>query len=124
PTLSDGITSQKGLMALIGDVGTGKTMLCRALLRELPKDVKSALVLNPYLSDAELLGTILDDLGVERRGSTKGELMAVLSQYLLTAGGEGKNVVVILDEAQQMSDGAIEKIRILTTLETATRELL
>jgi general secretion pathway protein A len=123
-TLIYGITSQKGLLALIGDVGTGKTMLCRALLRELPKEVKSALVLNPYLSDSELLGTILDDLGVERRGSTKGELMAVLSQYLLTAGGEGKTVVVILDEAQQMSDAALEQIRILSTLETATRKLL
>ncbi len=123
-TLIYGITSQKGLMALIGDVGTGKTLLCRALLRELPKDVRSALVLNPYLSDAELLGTILDDLGVERRGSTKGELMTVLSQYLLTAGDEGKTVVVILDEAQQMSMEALEQIRILSTLETATRKLL
>jgi len=123
-TLIYGITSQKGLMALIGDVGTGKTMLCRALLRELPKDVGSALVLNPFLSDAELLGTILDDLGVERRGSTKGELMSVLSQYLLTAGAEGKTVVVVLDEAQQMSVEALEQIRILSTLETATRKLL
>jgi general secretion pathway protein A len=123
-TLIYGITSQKGLMALIGDVGTGKTMLCRALLRELPKEVRSALVLNPYLSDAELLGTILDDLGVERRGSTRGELMSVLSQYLLAAGAEGKTVVVILDEAQQMSVEALEQIRILSTLETATRKLL
>jgi general secretion pathway protein A len=123
-TLIYGITSQKGLMALIGDVGTGKTVLCRALLRELPKEVRSALVLNPYLSDAELLGAILDDLGVERRGSTKGELMNVLSQYLLSAGSEGKTVVVILDEAQQMSIDALEQIRILSTLETATRKLL
>ena len=123
-TLLYGITSQKGLMALIGDVGTGKTVLCRALLRELPKNVKSALVLNPYLSDAELLGTILDDLGVERRGGSKGELMTVLSQYLLAAGAEGKTVVVILDEAQQMSVEALEQIRILSTLETATRKLL
>jgi len=123
-TLIYGITSQKGLMALIGDVGTGKTMLCRALLRELPKDVGSALVLNPYLSDAELLGTILDDLGVERRGSTKGELMSALSQHVLAAGAEGKTVVVILDEAQQMSVEALEQIRILSTLETATRKLL
>src|SRR5215471_415430 len=111
-------------MALIGDVGTGKTILCRALLRELPKDVISALVLNPYLSDAELLGTILDDLGAERRGSTKGELMSALSQYLLAAGEEGKTVVVILDEAQQMSVEALEQVRILSTLETATRKLL
>ena len=119
-----GITSQKGLMALIGDVGTGKTTLCRALLRELPPGVQSALVLNPHLSDAELLGAILDDLGLERRGATKGELMAVLSQHLLAAGAEGKTVVVILDEAQQMSVQALEQIRILSTLETPTRKLL
>jgi general secretion pathway protein A len=119
-----GITSQKGLMALIGDVGTGKTTLCRALLRELPHGVQSALVLNPHLSDAELVGAILDDLGLERRGATKGELMGVLSQHLLAAGAEGKTVVVILDEAQQMSVPALEQIRILSTLETPTRKLL
>ena len=120
-----GITSQKGLMALIGDVGTGKTTLCRALLRELPADVQSALVLNPHLSDVELMGTILDDLGVDRRGAaTKGELMTVLNQHLLAVGEEGKTVVVVLDEAQQMSDASLEQIRILSTLETATRKLL
>ena len=119
-----GITSQKGLMALIGDVGTGKTTLCRALLRELPDDVQSALVLNPHLSDSELIGTILDDLGVERRGASRGELMTTLSQYLLTAGSEGKTVVVIVDEAQQMSVESLEQIRLLSNLETATRKLL
>ncbi len=123
-TLLYGITSQKGLMALIGDVGTGKTTLCRALLRELPGEVQSALVLNPHLSDVELVGTILDDLGIERRGTTKGELMTTLNQYLLAAGAEGKTVVVVLDEAQQMTDEALEQIRILSTLETATRKLL
>ena len=123
-TLLYGITSQKGLMALIGDVGTGKTTLCRALLRELPETVQSALVLNPHLSDTELLGAILDDLGIERRGTTKGELMTVLSQHLLAAGEQGKTVVVILDEAQQMGVEALEQIRILSTLETATRKLL
>ena len=123
-TLLYGITSQKGLMALIGDVGTGKTTLCRALLRELPKEVQSALVLNPHLSDVELVATILDDLGVDRKGTTKGELMSELSQHLLAAGGEGATVVVILDEAQQMSVDALEQIRLLSTLETATRKLL
>jgi general secretion pathway protein A len=123
-TLLYGITSQKGLMALIGDVGTGKTTLCRALLRELPREVQSALVLNPHLSDTELLGTILDDLGAERRGATKGELMTTLSQHLLAAGADGKTVVVLLDEAQQMTVEALEQIRILSTLETATRKLL
>jgi len=123
-TLLYGITSQKGLMALVGDVGTGKTTLCRALLRELPDNVQSALVLNPHLSDADLIGTILDDLSVERRGTTKGELMTTLSQYLLAAGSEGKTVLVIVDEAQQMSVESLEQIRILSNLETATRKLL
>jgi general secretion pathway protein A len=123
-TLLYGITSQKGLMALVGDVGTGKTTLCRALLRELPDTVQSALVLNPHLSDADLIGTILDDLGVERRGATKGELMAALSQHLLAIGSEGKTALVIVDEAQQMSVESLEQIRILSNFETATRKLL
>jgi general secretion pathway protein A len=119
-----GVTSQKGLMALIGDVGTGKTTLGRALLRELPADVHSALVLNPHLSGAELMGAILDDLGVERKGSTKGELMTTLGEYLLTAGERGETVLVVVDEAQQMSVEALEQIRILSNLETPTRKLL
>jgi general secretion pathway protein A len=119
-----GVTSQKGLMALIGDVGTGKTTLGRALLRELPEDVHSALVLNPHLSGAELMGAILDDLGVERKGSTKGELMTTLGEYLLTAGEKGETVLVVVDEAQQMSVEALEQIRILSNLETPTRKLL
>ena len=123
-TLVYGITSQKGVMALIGDVGTGKTTLCWALMRELPEHVQSALVLNPHLSDSELLAAILHDLGVEHRGATKGELMAALHNFLLGAGREGKTVVVILDEAQRMSVRALEQIRILSNLETPKRKLL
>ena len=123
-SLRYGIASQKGIMALIGDVGTGKTTLCRALLQELPKDVQSALILNPHLSDTELLGAILDDLGLERRGATRAELMLVLVEHLLAAGAAGRTVVVILDEAQQMSIEALEQIRILSNLETPSRKLL
>jgi general secretion pathway protein A len=119
-----GVTTSKGVMLLLGDVGTGKTTLCRALLRELPAEAESVLVLNPHLSETELVGAILDDLGLERRGSTRGELMTVLSQHLLAAGGEGKTVVVVVDEAQQMSVGALEQVRILSTLEAPDRKLL
>src|SRR5256886_813193 len=119
-----GVTTSKGVMLLLGDVGTGKTTLCRVLLRELPAEAESVLVLNPHLSETELVGAILDDLGLERRGSTRGELMTVLSQHLLAAGGEGKTVVVVVDEAQQMSVGALEQVRLLSTLEAPDRKLL
>src|SRR5262245_50529281 len=124
-TLLYGVTSQKGLMALVGDVGTGKTTLCRTLLRDLPDTVQSALVLNPHLSGVDLIDTLLDDLGVEHRPSaTKGELMSALSQYLLAAGAAGKTVLVIVDEAQRMSVESLEQIRILSNLETPTRKLV
>src|SRR3972149_4229615 len=71
-TLVYGITSQKGVMALIGDVGTGKTPLCWALMRELPEHVQSALVHTPLLSDSELPSVNLRDLGVEHGGATQG----------------------------------------------------
>jgi general secretion pathway protein A len=119
-----GVSTSKGVMLLLGDVGTGKTTLCRALLRELPPETESVLLLNPHLSETELVGAILDDLGVERRGTTRGELMTVLNAYLLTAGGEGKAVVIVADEAQQMSMETLEQLRILSTLEAPGRKLL
>jgi general secretion pathway protein A len=119
-----GVGTNKGVMLLLGDVGTGKTTVCRALLRELPAETESVLLLNPHLSEPELVGAILDDLGVERRGSTRGELMAVLNAYLLAAGGEGKTVVVVADEAQQMAVETLEQLRILSTLEAPGRKLL
>src|SRR3989442_1009077 len=119
-----GVTTSKGVMLLLGDVGTGKTTLCRALLRELPAEAESVLLLNPHLSETELVGAILDDLGLERRGKTRGELMTVLSQHLLAAGGQGKTVVVVVDEAQHMSMEALEQARILSTLEAPDRKLL
>ena len=119
-----GVTTSKGVMLLLGDVGTGKTTLCRALLRELPPQAESVLLLNPHLSETELVGAILDDLGVERRGSTRGELMATLNAYLLSAGAEGKIVVIVADEAQQMSVETLEQLRILSTLEAPGCKLL
>src|SRR5438034_1287136 len=119
-----GVTTSKGVMLLLGDVGTGKTTLCRALLRELPAEAESVLLLNPHLSETELVGAILDDLGLERRGKTRGELMTVLSQHLLAAGGQGKSVLVVVDEAQHMSVEALEQVRLLSTLEAPDRKLL
>ena len=122
--LLTGIARETGVMVLVGDVGTGKSLLCRALCAELSPDVRSVLVINPYLSGAELIGTILDDLGVARAGSTHGALMAALARHLLALGAEGQSVVVIVDEAQQMSVEALEQIRILSTIDMPGKKLL
>src|SRR2546426_2705217 len=77
-----GVTTGKGVMLLLGDVGTGKTTLCRALLRELPAEAQSVLLLNPHLSETELVGAILDDLDLERRGSARGGGMDGVHHHL------------------------------------------
>src|SRR2546427_5837106 len=90
-----GVTTSKGVMLLLGDVGTGKTTLCRALLRELPAEAESVLLLNPHLSETELVGAILDDLGLERRGKTRGEVVTGVSPQLPAPGGPGASGPVV-----------------------------
>src|SRR5512141_2146226 len=115
-----------GFVQLTGEVGTGKTTLCRLLLEQLPEHTRVALVLNPKLSPVELLETICEELKLdvgERRGSLKG-LVDTLNAYLLDAYAQGLRVVLIVDEAQNLSTEALEQIRLLTNLETPTQKLL
>jgi general secretion pathway protein A len=115
-----------GFVQLTGEVGTGKTTLCRLLLEQLPENTRVALVLNPRLSPVELLETICEELKLdiaERRGSLKG-LVDTLNAYLLDAYAQGLRVVLIVDEAQNLSTDALEQVRLLTNLETPTQKLL
>ena len=115
-----------GFVQLTGEVGTGKTTLCRLLLEQLPENVRVALVLNPRLSPLELLQSIAEELKIDiegRRDSLKG-LVDALNAYLLDAYSKGLRVVLIVDEAQNLSAEALEQIRLLTNLETATQKLL
>ena len=115
-----------GFVQLTGEVGTGKTTLCRLLLEQLPENTRVALVLNPKLSPVELLETICEELKLdmgERRGSLKG-LVDTLNAYLLDAYAQGLRVVLIIDEAQELSVDALEQVRLLTNLETPTQKLL
>ena len=115
-----------GFVQLTGEVGTGKTTLCRLLLEQLPENARVALVLNPKLSPLELLETICEELHIEigqRRGSLKA-LVDALNAYLLEAYAQGLRVVLIIDEAQNLSTEALEQVRLLTNLETATQKLL
>lgn len=115
-----------GFVQLTGEVGTGKTTLCRLLLEQLPENTRAALVLNPNLSPVELLETICEELKLsidEQCGSLKG-LVDTLNAYLLDAYAQGLRVVLIADEAQNLSIDALEQIRLLTNLETPTQKLL
>ena len=115
-----------GFVQLTGEVGTGKTTLCRLLLEQLPENTRVALVLNPRVSPVELLETICEELHLDiegRRGSIK-PLVDTLNVYLLDAYAQGLRVVLIIDEAQNLSFDALEQVRLLTNLETATQKLL
>ena len=115
-----------GFVQLTGEVGTGKTTLCRLLLEQLPDKTRVALLLNPLLSPVELLETICEELHIEiedARGSLK-TLTDRLNAFLLKAHAAGERVVVIIDEAQNLSVDSLEQVRLLTNLETATQKLL
>src|SRR5690606_6472520 len=116
-----------GFVLLTGEVGTGKTTLSRLMLEQLPEDTRVALVLNPRQAPLELLQTLCEELHVEvpagARNSSKA-LVDALNAYLLHAHAEGLRVVLVIDEAQDLSVDALEQVRLLTNLETDTRKLL
>src|ERR1700733_6542206 len=115
-----------GFVQLTGEVGTGKTTICRLVLEQLPENTRVALVLNPKLSPIELLETIGEELKLDIsavKGSLKG-LVDTLNTYLLDAYAQGLRVVLIVDEAQNLSAESLEQVRLLTNLETPTQKLL
>jgi general secretion pathway protein A len=122
-----GITEAGGFIQLTGEVGTGKTTVVRSLLGQIPQNADVALILNPRITPAEFLLTICEELRLAvpagDRGSVK-ELVDILNRRLLTAHAEGRRVIVIVDEAQNLSADVLEQVRLLTNLETATQKLL
>jgi general secretion pathway protein A len=127
------ITRREGFIILTGDIGTGKTTLCRTLLEELNRRTFTALVLNPFLTVSELLREVLLSYGVVSRDglrsgrlatASKHELVRTLHEFLLSLVPIGANAVLIIDEAQHLSVDVLEEIRILSNLETEHRKLL
>jgi len=125
--LAYGISEAGGFIQLTGEVGTGKTTVLRSLLQQLPAHCDVALILNPRVTDAEFLLCICDELHVqvppESTGSVK-ELVDLLTHFLLDAHGRGRRIVLMVDEAQNLSPDVLEQVRLLTNLETATQKLL
>ncbi len=124
---------REGFVVVTGDIGTGKTTLCRALLEQIDRKTFTALVLNPFLSEADLLKLILQDFGVVSRddvkhgrlsGITKQELIDTLYDFLLGLLPIQANAVLIIDEAQNLPLEVLEQLRILSNLETDKEKLL
>lgn len=121
-----GLGEGGGFVQLTGEVGTGKTTICRCLLGQVPENVDLALVLNPKVTSTELIATVCDELGIEYpEGNTSiKSLTDVLNRYLLDAHARGRRTVLIIDEAQNLSADVLEQVRLLTNLETSTQKLL
>jgi general secretion pathway protein A len=121
-----GITMGGGFVALTGEVGTGKTTLCRCLVQQLPANIDIALILNPKLNAIELLSTLCDELSIvyNKTDRTLKNLIDNITQYLLSAFAEGRGTVLLIDEAQNLSLEVLEQIRLLTNLETTKAKLL
>ena len=120
-----GIDQREGFILITGDVGTGKTTLCRALLARLRKGYRTAYVFNPILSPKDLLKNVLEEFGEPvKDGLTKQDLMSQLNQLFLTFFKRGENAVLIIDEAQDLESDTLENIRLLSNLETTKEKLL
>lgn len=115
-----------GFVQLTGEVGTGKTTMCRCLLEQLPEKTQVALILNPLVTPREMLATICEELGIETEGiaNSSKALVDALNKYLLGKHADGWQVVVVIDEAQNLSPEALEQVRLLTNLETSKQKLL
>ncbi len=124
--LEYGLYETNGFVLLTGEIGTGKTALCRYLLDHLPADIGVALILNPRQSAFELVANICDDLHISYPSDTSSvkSLVDVLNQSLLENHSRGRRTVLIIDEARILSDEVLEQVRLLTNLETAKHKLL
>ncbi len=120
-----GIGEGGGFVLLSGEVGTGKTTVCRCLLEQIPEHTHIAFILNPKLSTRELLATVCDELHIQYSDqSSLKDLNDALNEFLLESHAEGFKVVLMIDEAQNLSTEILEQIRLLTNLETNKEKLL
>lgn len=121
-----GINSDGGFILLTGEVGTGKSTVCRSLLEQIPPNFAIALILNPQLTVTELLATICDELSIEYpEGNTSIKVFVdCINAYLLDAHSKGRKTVLIIEEAQNLSIEVLEQVRLLTNLETTKQKLL
>lgn len=118
------INEQKGFVAITGEIGAGKTTVYRTLLNKLGVDTKVATIVNTHLTPKELIAEILQEFEIEHNGGTKQRLLSHLNQYLIRQLTEGINIVLIIDEAQNLTPKTLEEVRMLSNLETEKEKLI
>lgn len=122
-----GINEAGGFVQLTGEVGTGKTTTIRSLLAQTPKNAEVALILNPRMTASEFLLTLCEEIGIgvpDYAAESLKDLVDILNDYLLKAHANGRRVVLVVDEAQNLATDVLEQVRLLTNLETNTQKLL
>jgi len=119
-----GIKERKGFISITGEIGAGKTTICRAIINQLDAhNIKSAFIFNPSLSGLQLLEAILEDFGIKPKSSNKIDLFNQLNKFLISELSSNQNVVLIIDEAQNIRNNLLEEIRMLSNLETEKEKL-
>lgn len=119
-----GVSQRKGIIVITGEIGTGKTTLCRFFLEQLNKKTKTAFILNPYFSEIQLLEAIMKDFGINVKGRTRLSFIWEFNKFLLHEAEFGNNIVLIIDEAQNLRPRQLEQIRLLSNLETQKDKLM
>lgn len=118
------ITSGEGIVKVVGEVGSGKTMLCRVLMERLPETVETIYLVVPSLSRDEMLAVVAGDLGIDTQGSNTTKVIRALQAKLIEIHEQGKQVVALIDEAHAMPMETLEEIRLLSNLETSQHKLM
>lgn len=119
-----GIQERMGFIEITGEIGAGKTTVCKALLNQLDQHTKTAFILNGNMSEIQLLQAIIEDLGINVKTKNKITMLNELNKFLLEQLGHKNNVVLIIDEAQNLKPSLLEQVRLLSNLETEKEKLL
>ena len=123
-TLVYAIAERKGFVVITGEIGSGKTTVCRTLVNKLDAKTQVALITNTLINGRDLLSAILEDLEIDFTPGTKAKLLSQLNTYLIEQLKSNNNVVLIIDEAQNLSPSVLEEVRLLSNLETENEKLI